>query len=138
MSGSNVNPYQFAKNINNVEKLKDDIYDNPWINNLINNEIVNREVDVNINKRQAYYNNINNDKYDNYIYLLKILYFILVFVLIIKIVISGQKIIRKPLLIALAVIFIFPFTLDYINDFYKYTLKEVKNIKPSTLHTNFE
>jgi len=93
---------------------------------------------VNINKRQAYYNNINNDKYDNYIYLLKILYFILVFVLIIKIVISGQKIIRKPLLIALAVIFIFPFTLDYINDFYKYTLKEVKNIKPSTLHTNFE
>ena len=54
------------------------------------------------------------------------------------IVISGQKIIRKPLLMILAVIFIFPFTIDYINDFYTYISKELKNIKPSTLHTNFE
>lgn len=138
MSGSKVNPYQFAKNINNVKKLEDDIYDNPWINNLIDNEIVNRGNDVNINKRKTYYYNVNNDKYDNYIYLLKIFYFILVFVLIIKIVISGQKIIRKPLLMILAVILIFPFTLDYINDFYTYISKELKNIKPSTLHTNFE
>jgi hypothetical protein len=138
MSGSKINPYQFAKNIDNIEKLKTNIDDNPWIENLINNEIVNRGNDENINKRKTYYNNINNDKYDNYIYVLKIFYFILVFVLIIKIVISGQKIIRKPLLMVLAVIFIFPFTIDYINYFYKYTKKELENIKPSTPHTNFE
>ena len=136
MNGSKVNPYRFAKNINNVKKLEDDIYDNPWINNLIDNEIVNRGIDVNINKRKKYYYNISNNKYDNYIYLLKIFYFILVFVLIIKIVISGQKIIRKPLLLVLTVIFIFPFTIDYINDFYIYTSKELKNIKPSTIHNN--
>ena len=61
MYGSKVNPYQFAKNINNVKKLEDDIYNNQWIDNLIGNEIVNRESDVNINRRKAYYNNINND-----------------------------------------------------------------------------
>tara|TARA_E500000178_G_scaffold335502_1_gene372480 strand:- start:3861 stop:4259 length:399 start_codon:yes stop_codon:yes gene_type:complete len=124
MYGSKVNPYQFAKNINNVKKLEDDIYNNQWIDNLIGNEIVNRESDVNINKRKAYYNNINNDQYDNYIYLLKIFYFILVFVLIIKIVISGQEIIRKSLFMVLTIIFIFPFIIDYINDFYKYLTKE--------------
>ena len=54
MNGSKVNPYQFAKNINNVKKLEDDIYDNPWINNLIDNEIVNRGNDVNINKSEVW------------------------------------------------------------------------------------
>ena len=138
MSGSKINPYQFAKNIDNIEKLKNDIEKNPWIDNLINNEIINRGNDENINKRKTYYNNISNKKYDKYIYILKIFYFILVFILIIKIVISGQEIIKKPLLLLLFIIFIFPFIIDYINDFYKYSIKELENIKPASLNTNIQ
>ena len=138
MSGSKINPYQFAKNIDNIEKLKNDIEKNPWIDNLINNEIINRGNDENINKRKTYYNNISNKKYDKYIYLLKIFYFILVFILIIKIIISGQEIIKKSLLILLFIIFIFPFIIDYINDFYKYSIKELENIKPASLNANIQ
>tara|TARA_Y100000816_G_scaffold285997_1_gene266413 strand:- start:1390 stop:1806 length:417 start_codon:yes stop_codon:yes gene_type:complete len=138
MTGSKVNPYKFAKNIDNIEKLRNDIEKNPWINNLINNEIIDRGNDENINKRKAYYYNINNDKYDNYIYVLKIFYFILVFVLIIKIIISGQELVKKPLLVVIAIIFIFPFIIDYINNFYVYIKKEFENLKPANLHTSFE
>ena len=138
MSGSRINPYKFAENIDNIENLKKDINNNPWFHNLINNEITKRDGSDNINKRKTYYYRNIINKYENYIYILNILYFVLVFILIVKIVIYGQGIIKKQLLVLLAIIIIFPFTIDYINNILEYFKKEAYNYKPVTLHSTIK
>lgn len=132
---SKVTPQEFSENIKSIYELEENIYNNPWLNSLVDNTLTDKKINNNINMRKAFYYNKEGDKYDNTIFVLKTIYFIVVFVLIIKIIIVGQDSIQPPMIGLIVFLFIFPFIIEYIKYGYDYISKNAKDSRPKNLHS---
>ena len=82
----------FKKNIETIEELKSN---NPYYDSLFDNFLTDNAINNDVNQRKSFYYDSVNNKLDNYIYIIKIVYFILLAVFVIKTMIINKYVVRR-------------------------------------------
>ncbi len=98
--------------------------------------ITDNEKEAYVNSRKAYYELQQIDKLTFYKNILKILYFIAVFVFIIKAIVIKRKFKNILLWFITFILILFPFMLTYIITRYLNVLSFIENILPKNVYSD--
>jgi len=121
----------FKKNIETIEKLKSN---NPYYDSLFDNFLTDNAINNDVNQRKSFYYDSVNNKLDNYIYIIKIVYFILLAVFVIKTMIINKKYNDDKLWAMVFIITVYPFTTTYTETLYNYMIGNISNVIPQNVY----
>lgn len=121
----------FKKNIDDIEKLKSI---NPYYESLFDNFLTDNAINNDVNQRKSFYYDSVNNNLDNYIYIIKIIYFILLAAFVIKTMIINKKYNSDKLWAMVIVITVYPFTTTYIETLYNYIMGYISNAIPQNVY----
>jgi len=121
----------FKKNIETIEKLKSN---NPYYDSLFDNFLTDNAINNDVNQRKSFYYDSVNNKLDNYIYIIKIVYFILLAVFVIKTMIINKKYNDDKLWAMVFIITVYPFTTTYMETLYNYIIGNISNVIPQNVY----
>lgn len=125
------NKDRFIEHVNDITTLKsnnfysESLFDNFLTDNAINNDV---------NQRKSFYYDSVNNNLDNYIYIIKIIYFILLAAFVIKTMIINKKYNSDKLWAMVIVITVYPFTTTYIETLYNYIMGYISNAIPQNVY----
>ena len=131
MATDETNKDRFIKHVNDITTLKsnnfysESLFDNFLTDNAINNDV---------NQRKSFYYDSVNNNLDNYIYIIKIIYFILLAAFVIKTMIINKKYNSDKLWAMVIVITVYPFTTTYIETLYNYIMGYISNAIPQNVY----
>jgi hypothetical protein len=124
---------QFAKHWKEIDKIKSyDSYDPFTI--FLDNFLTDRGFNNDVNQRKSFYYDSVNNNLDNYIYIIKIVYFVLLAVFVIKNIIINNKYNDNKLWAMVFVIAIYPFTTTYMETLYNYIIGYISNVIPQNVY----
>ena len=121
----------FKKNIETIEELKSN---NPYHDSLFDNFLTDNAINNDVNQRKSFYYDSVNNKLDNYIYIIKIVYFILLAVFVIKTMIINKKYNDDKLWAMVFIITVYPFTTTYTETLYNYMIGNISNVIPQNVY----
>jgi len=121
----------FKTNIENIEKLKSI---NPYYESLFDNFLTDNAINNDVNQRKSFYYDSVNNKLNNYIYIIKIVYFILLAAFVIKTMIINKKYYNDKLWAMVFIITLYPFTTTYMETLYNYTIGNISNAIPQNVY----
>jgi len=121
----------FKKNIETIEELKSN---NPYYDSLFDNFLTDNAINNDVNQRKSFYYDSVNNKLDNYIYIIKIVYFILLAVFVIKTMIINKKYNDDKLWAMVFIITVYPFTTTYTETLYNYMIGNISNVIPQNVY----
>jgi hypothetical protein len=129
--GENDKKSIFEKHVEDINDLKsNNIYSESLFDNLLTDNAINNDV----NQRKSFYYSSVNNNLDNYIYIIKIVYFILVATFVIKTMIINKKHNDDKLWAMVFVITVYPFTTTYIETLYNYMIGYISNVIPQNVY----
>jgi hypothetical protein len=130
-NGENDKKSIFEKHVEDINDLKsNNIYSESLFDNLLTDNAINNDV----NQRKSFYYSSVNNNLDNYIYIIKIVYFILVATFVIKTMIINKKHNDDKLWAMVFVITVYPFTTTYIETLYNYMIGYISNVIPQNVY----
>jgi uncharacterized protein YdcH (DUF465 family) len=121
----------FKKNIDDIEKLKSN---NPYYESLFDNFLTDNAINNNVNQRKSFYYDSVNNKLNNFIYIIKIVYFILLAAFVIKTMIINKKYNDDKLWAMVFIITVYPFTTTYMETLYNYIIGNISNVIPQNVY----
>ena len=121
----------FKKNIDDIEKLK---LNNPYYESLFDNFLTDNAINNNVNQRKSFYYDSVNNKLNNFIYIIKIVYFILLAAFVIKTMIINKKYNDNKLWAMVFIITVYPFTTTYMETLYNYIIGNISNAIPQNVY----
>lgn len=121
----------FKKNIDDIEKLKSN---NPYYESLFDNFLTDNAINNNVNQRKSFYYDSVNNKLNNFIYIIKIVYFILLAAFVIKTMIINKKYNDDKLWAMVFIITVYPFTTTYMETLYNYIIGNISNAIPQNVY----
>ena len=121
----------FKKNIETIEELKSN---NPYYDSLFDNFLTDNAINNDVNQRKSFYYDSVNNKLNNYIYIIKIVYFILLAVFVIKTMIINKKYNDDKLWAMVFIITVYPFTTTYTETLYNYMIGNISNVIPQNVY----
>jgi len=119
------------KNIDDIEKLKSI---NPYYESLFDNFLTDNAINNNVNQRKSFYYDSVNNKLNNFIYIIKIVYFILLAAFVIKTMIINKKYNDDKLWAMVFIITVYPFTTTYMETLYNYIIGNISNVIPQNVY----
>ena len=121
----------FMEHVDDITALKsNNFYSESLFDNLLTDNAINNDV----NQRKSFYYDIVNNNLDNYVYIIKIVYFILLAAFVIKTMIINKKYNDDKLWAMIFVITVYPFTSTYIETLYNYTIGNISNAIPQNVY----
>jgi len=130
-SNADERSYKFNVHVNNIKLLKSN---NPYSTSLFDNLLTDNAINNDVNQRKSFYYDIVNNNLDNYVYIIKIVYFILLAAFVIKTMIINKKYNDDKLWAMIFVITVYPFTSTYIETLYNYTIGNISNAIPQNVY----
>lgn len=121
----------FKKNIENIEKLKSN---NPYYASIFDNFLTDNAINNDVNQRKSFYYDSVNNKLNNFIYIIKIVYFILLAAFVIKTMIINKKYNDVKLWAMVFIITVYPFTTTYMETLYNYIIGNISNVIPQNVY----
>ena len=121
----------FKKNIDDIEKLKSI---NPYYESLFDNFLTDNSINNDVNQRKSFYYDSVNNKLNNFIYIIKIVYFILLAAFVIKTMIINKKYNDDKLWAMVFIITVYPFTTTYMETLYNYIIGNISNVIPQNVY----
>ena len=121
----------FKKNIDDIEKLKSN---NPYYESLFDNFLTDNSINNDVNQRKSFYYDSVNNKLNNFIYIIKIVYFILLAAFVIKTMIINKKYNDDKLWAMVFIITVYPFTTTYMETLYNYIIGNISNVIPQNVY----
>jgi len=121
----------FKKNIDDIEKLKSN---NPYYESLFDNFLTDNSINNDVNQRKSFYYDSVNNKLNNFIYIIKIVYFILLAAFVIKTMIINKKYNDDKLWAMVFIITVYPFTTTYMETLYNYIIGNISNAIPQNVY----
>ena len=121
----------FKKNIDDIEKLKSN---NPYYESLFDNFLTDNSINNDVNQRKSFYYDSVNNKLNNFIYIIKIVYFILLAAFVIKTMIINKKYNDDKLWAMVFIITLYPFTTTYMETLYNYIIGNISNVIPQNVY----
>ena len=124
---SNITVNEFKKTVSDTEILESAISNTDAYNEqLLNNSLTDSKNNSNINKKEAEYFDLESLKYDNYIIIIKIVYYILVCAFIIKNLTTGEKYADKVFWVLAISLLIYPYILSDSQYIYTFISSKLK------------
>jgi len=121
----------FEKHVGDIKLIKSmNVYSNSLFDNFLTDNAINND----INQRKSFYYDSVNNNLDNYIYIIKIVYFVLLAVFVIKNIIINNKYNDNKLWAMVFVIAIYPFTTTYMETLYNYIIGYISNVIPQNVY----
>jgi hypothetical protein len=121
----------FEKHVGDIKLIKSmNVYSNSLFDNFLTDNAINND----INQRKSFYYDSVNNNLDNYIYIIKIIYFILLAVFVIKTMIINKKYNDDKLWAMVFIITVYPFTTTYMETLYNYIIGNISNVIPQNVY----
>jgi len=121
----------FEKHVGDIKLIKSmNVYSNSLFDNFLTDNAINND----INQRKSFYYDSVNNNLDNYIYIIKIIYFILLAVFVIKTMIINKKYNDDKLWAMVFIITVYPFTTTYTETLYNYMIGNISNVIPQNVY----
>jgi uncharacterized membrane protein YhaH (DUF805 family) len=121
----------FEKHVGDIKLIKSmNVYSNSLFDNFLTDNAINND----INQRKSFYYDSVNNNLDNYIYIIKIVYFILLAVFVIKTMIINKKYNDDKLWAMVFIITVYPFTTTYTETLYNYMIGNISNVIPQNVY----
>ena len=121
----------FGNNIEDINNLK---LNDPYNDSLFGNFLTDNAINNNVNQRKSFYYDSVNNKLNNYIYIIKIVYFILLAAFVIKTMIINKKYNDDKLWAMVFIITVYPFTTTYMETLYNYIIGNISNVIPQNVY----
>jgi len=121
----------FGNNIEDINNLK---LNDPYHDSLFGNFLTDNAINNDVNQRKSFYYDSVNNKLNNYIYIIKIVYFILLAAFVIKTMIINKKYNDDKLWAMVFIITVYPFTTTYMETLYNYIIGNISNVIPQNVY----
>jgi len=121
----------FGNNIEDINNLK---LNDPYHDSLFGNFLTDNAINNDVNQRKSFYYDSVNNKLNNYIYIIKIVYFILLAAFVIKTMIINKKYNDDKLWAMVFIITVYPFTTTYMETLYNYIIGNISNAIPQNVY----
>lgn len=121
----------FIAHVDDITTLKSN---NFYSKSLFDNFLTDNAINNDVNQRKSFYYDSVNNNLDNYIYIIKIIYFILLAAFVIKTMIINKKYNSDKLWAMVIVITVYPFTTTYIETLYNYIMGYISNAIPQNVY----
>ena len=121
----------FGNNIEDINNLK---LNDPYHDSLFGNFLTDNAINNDVNQRKSFYYDSVNNKLNNFIYIIKIVYFILLAAFVIKTMIINKKYNDDKLWAMVFIITVYPFTTTYMETLYNYIIGNISNAIPQNVY----